>query len=102
MKPALPALSFSLSSADAMAMLPVWVLSAAALLALTVDLFSRRRGAVWSAWTALLGLVATAFAIWQTRGLDRTVFAGMVRVDPFSQFFSAVIVGITIVSVLFS
>src|SRR5262245_24150630 len=102
MKPELPALSFTMSSSDALSLLPVWILSAAALLALTVDLFSRKRGAQWSAWVSLIGLFATGWAIWQVRGLDRTVFAGMVRVDPFSQFFSATIVGITIVSVLFS
>jgi NADH-quinone oxidoreductase subunit N len=91
-----------MSPADYVALLPVWLLTATALLALTVDLLSRRRGAMWAAWTSLIGLFATAWAIWQTRALDRTVFAGMVRVDSFSQFFSAVIVGITIVSVLFS
>ncbi|HKA23842.1 MAG TPA: NADH-quinone oxidoreductase subunit N [Candidatus Eisenbacteria bacterium] len=102
MRPALPPLQFIMSSTDAMSLLPVWVLTGVALLALTVDLFSRKRGAMWSAWVSLIGLFATGLAIWQVRGLDRTVFAGMVRVDPFSQFFSAVIVGVTIVSVLFS
>src|SRR5262245_11670500 len=102
MKPTLPPLTFTMSSADAMAMLPVWVLTGVALLALTVDLFSRKRGAVWSAWTALIGLLATGWAIVQVRGLDRTVFAGMVRADALSVFFSAVIVGVTIVSILFS
>ncbi|HEV8479834.1 MAG TPA: hypothetical protein VGR66_03480, partial [Candidatus Eisenbacteria bacterium] len=103
MKPGLlPTLQFSMAPGDAMSLLPVWVLTGAALLALTVDLFSRKRGAMWSAWVSLLGLGATAWAIWQTRAFDRTVFSGMVRVDPFSQFFAATIVGITIVSVLFS
>ena len=103
MKPGLlPTLQFSMAPGDAMSLLPVWVLTGAALLTLTVDLFSRKRGAMWSAWVSLLGLGATAWAIWQTRAFDRTVFSGMVRVDPFSQFFAATIVGITIVSVLFS
>ena len=97
-----PAVAFSMTALDAQALLPVWILTGTALLALTVDLFSSRRGATWSAWTTLAGLVAAGWGLWRTYGLDRTVFAGMVRLDPFSFYFTALIVGATLVSVLLS
>ncbi len=101
--PAAPGLvPVTLSAVDFAALLPVWVLAAAACLALVVDLLWRRRGATVAAWTALVGTVATGVAVWTVRGVDQPVFSGMLLVDPFSSFFAALITGVTLVAILFS
>jgi NADH-quinone oxidoreductase subunit N len=92
----------AVSAQDLFALLPVWVLAGAASLTLLADLLSRRRGATWSAWTALAGLVATGLSVWAVRGVDRPVLGGMLVVDPFSTFFAALITAIALVALLFS
>jgi NADH-quinone oxidoreductase subunit N len=87
---------------DLAALLPVWVLAGAGCLALVVDLIGRRRGATLSAWTALAGLAATGWAVWQVRDVNRAAFSGMVAVDPFAHFFTGLIVAVAFVAVLFS
>jgi NADH-quinone oxidoreductase subunit N len=94
--------SVPITGQDLAALLPVWVLAGAGCLALVADLVGRRRGATLAGWTALAGLAATGWAVWAVRGVNRAAFSGMVVVDPFAHFFTALITAVAFVAVLFS
>ena len=94
--------SFGFTAGDAWALLPIWVISGVALVALCVDLFDRKNGAVWAAWVSLIGLAGAAWAVWATRDVNRTLLSDLLVIDPFGLFFTALFVGIAFLSILFS
>jgi NADH-quinone oxidoreductase subunit N len=93
--------AFVFSPLDAWALLPVWVLTGAALLVLLYDLAFRGRGE-GAALLSLVGLLATGWAVWEVRDLTRPLFGGMVLADRYSVFFQALFVVVGILSVLLS
>jgi NADH-quinone oxidoreductase subunit N len=93
---------FVFTAADARALMPVWILTGTALIALVVDLFARRRGASFSGWLSLIGIVAAGVALWAVREESRLIFSGTVVFDPFGIFFTGLFLVVAFVSVLFS
>ena len=89
------------TAVDAFTLLPIWVLTGAGLVVLGYDLLRRGRGE-GAAWLALLGLLATGWAVWQVRDLTRPLFGGMLLADTYSVFFQALFVLIGVVAVLVS
>ena len=94
--------SFVFTGEDAFALLPIFVLTAVALVALCLDLFDRKNGAVWAGWVSLIGLAGAAWAVFATQGVNRSVLSNALVIDPFGLFFTSLFIGIAFLSVLFS
>lgn len=68
--------------------------------AIVADLVTQRKAIV--AGIALGGLIATAYYVVEQVGLNVSTFNNMLAVDPFSVFFKCVIIGSSILIVMFS
>lgn len=94
--------NLALTPDDFLAMLPIWILTGAALLSLIVDLIWRKRGAELAGWVSLFGIVLATWGLWVVKDMTRSLFSGMVILDPFSIFFMGLFLLIAFLSILFS
>jgi NADH-quinone oxidoreductase subunit M len=76
------------SSGDLFALLPVWILSIAAMVIMLVNVTRQRPSSSVSAILALIGIVAAAWGAWELRDESRALFHDMYRLDAFSTFFT--------------
>ncbi|MDP9467828.1 MAG: NADH-quinone oxidoreductase subunit N [Chloroflexota bacterium] len=87
---------------DLAALLPELALTVLVLLVLTVDLFLRREHKWLLTPLTVIGLGVVGVTLYQTWGLNQTIFAGFYRVDDLSVFFKAASVVIGILASLFA
>jgi NADH-quinone oxidoreductase subunit N len=68
--------------------------------AIVADLITKRKAIV--AGIVLGGLIATAYYVFEQVGVNVSIFNDMLAIDPFSVFFKCVIIGSSILIVMFS
>lgn len=88
-----------MTTSDFNAILPVLVLTSWACVLLLVDLWIPKDRKAITAWLAAAGLAATLAVVWLLSGFNLSGFGGMVALDGFSRFVSAVVLvaGIVVV-----
>jgi NADH-quinone oxidoreductase subunit N len=90
------------SGADIAALLPVWILSIAAMAIMLVNVTRQRPRTSVSAILALIGIVGATWATWELRDESRALFHDMYRVDAYTTYFTFLFLAIAAVGVLFS
>jgi NADH-quinone oxidoreductase subunit N len=90
------------SSGDLFALLPVWILSIAAMVIMLVNVTRQKPSSSVSAILALIGIAGAAWGAWELRDESRALFHDMYRLDAFSTFFTFLFLAIAAVGVLFS
>jgi len=90
------------SSSDLMALLPVWILSIAAMVIMLVNVTRQKPSSSVSALLSLIGIVGAAWAAWSLRDESVALFHDMYRLDAFSTFFTFLFLAIAAVGTLFA
>jgi NADH-quinone oxidoreductase subunit N len=61
-----------------------------------------RTSRTWPAYMAILGLIAAAAAVLQVAGVTKTLFNGIIQIDPLAAFFKLLFLGIGVLVILMS
>jgi NADH-quinone oxidoreductase subunit N len=91
-----------MTSDDLTGLLPELALTVLVLLVLTVDLFLRREQKWLLTPLTVIGLGVVGATLYQTWGLNQTIFSGFYRVDDLSVFFKVASVVIGILAAMFA
>jgi NADH-quinone oxidoreductase subunit N len=89
-------------------LLPEIIIALLGALLIVVDLiwpaYNERTGrcATWPAYLAIVGMVAAAVAVIRLAGVTKTLFNGIIQIDPLAAFFKLIFLGIGILVVLMS
>ena len=90
------------STSDLLALLPVWILSIAAMVIMLVNVTRQKPSSSVSALLSLIGIVGAAWAAWSWRNESLSLFHDMYRLDAFSTFFTFLVLAIAAVGTLFA
>ena len=90
------------TNADVAALLPIWILSIAAMLIMLVNVTRQKPSSSVSAILSLLGIVGAAWATWGLRDESRALFHDMYRLDAFTTYFTFLFLTIAAVGTLFA
>jgi NADH:ubiquinone oxidoreductase subunit 2 (subunit N) len=90
------------SNGDLFALLPVWILSIAAMVIMLVNVTRQKPSSSAFAILALIGIAGAACGAFELRDESRALFHDMYRLDAFSTFFTFLFLTIAAVGVLFS
>jgi NADH-quinone oxidoreductase subunit N len=87
---------------DLLVIAPEMVLTGFALLILLMSVFMRTEQRAFLGYTAVVGVLAAMASLYWGIGKEVSAFGGMVRIDPFSLFFKAMMTIICLLTVLSS
>ena len=92
----------SFLSSDLGLLLPIWILSIAAMVIMLVNVTRQKPSSSVSALLAMIGIVAAGWGAWEIRDETRSLFHDMYRVDAFSSFFTYLFLTIAAAGTLFA